>query len=193
VQTVVARGAGRRPRRAPALVTLTVAVVITGGCAPTSTTVSGRAVSASPTETPGAGLPRPVTAVAGTAPHRDGALEFVVLDIARASFVGDPAKPGLSMNARGVFLVVTLSIRNRGDAAVTLFDRDQTLIDTNGTTFAPNMAADIYSNPTVHSTRMSPGDSLVVHIVFDVPPETVPAKLLLRESSSSRGVEVALR
>ena len=175
------------------VIAVAVAAAITAGCGMASTTVAGKGITAQATETLTPAVPRPGKSVTGTASYRDGALEFVVLDTSRASHVGDPSNPGLSMNAKGVFLVATLSIRNVGNAPLTVFDRDQTLIDNRGNTFVPSMAADIYANPDVHSTRINPGEDLTVRIVFDVPGDTVPTKLLLRQSSSSRGVAVALQ
>ena len=77
-----------------------------------------------------------------------------------------------------------------GNAAITFFDSYQTLIDTSGTRYSTSMAADIYGNLGIHSTTIAPGDELVVHIAFDVPMDTVPTNLSLRESSSSSGVTV---
>ena len=54
------------------------------------------------------------------------------------------------------------------------------------------MAANIYGNPGIRSTTINPGDELVVHISFDVPADTVPRDLILRGSSSSAGVKVAV-
>ncbi|MCX6480777.1 MAG: DUF4352 domain-containing protein [Mycobacterium sp.] len=131
-----------------------------------------------------------ITAVPGA--FRDGGLEFVVTDISENRLVGDPEDPGLSVTAQGVFVVITLSIRNLGSATVTFLDRDQSLIDAAGTRFSTDMAADIYGNLDVHSTRMSPGHGLVVRLAFDVPVDTVPRTLLLRESETSAGVAVPL-
>lgn len=106
--------------------------------------------------------------------------------------VGDPEKPGLSVTARGVFVVVALSIRNVGDEPLTFFDSYQTLVDSTGETFAADMAADIYGNLDIRSTRMEPGAGLVVDIAFDVPDDSVPRNLILRQSDSSAGVAVAI-
>lgn len=191
---MVGRSTRSRPLHATLAATAAaVAVAVVAGCGIAPTTVAGKGITAPVTEAVKPATPRPATAVGGTAPHRDGALEFVVLDISRTSQVGEPANPGLSMNAKGVFLVATLSIRNLGEVPVTLFDRDQGLTDVTGKTFVPNMAADIYANPNVHSTRIKPGGRLVVRIVFDVPVDTtVPTTLVLRQSSSSPGVAVPL-
>lgn len=163
------------------VVAVVVAIATSAGCGLTSTTVIGTATP--PSESV-------ATAVPGA--FRDGGLEFVVTDISEKRLVGDPEDPGLSVTAQGVFVVITLSIRNLGSAPVTFLDRDQSLIDAAGTRFPADMAADIYGNRDIRSTRMSPGDGLVVRIAFDVPVGSVPRTLLLRESGTSAGVAVPL-
>lgn len=149
-------------------------MVAAAGCATTATTVAGTGVAAQPSAV------------------RDGAFEFVVQDIEQVHQVGDPSNPGLSITAKGVFVVVTLSIRNVGDAPQTFFDSYQTLIDRSGNQYSASMAADIYGNLGIHSTKIAPGDALTVHLAFDVPVDTVPTNLLLRQSDSSAGIKVPL-
>lgn len=125
-------------------------------------------------------------------PARDGTFEFAVLGRSEVQFAGDPAEPALSVAAKGVFVVVTLSVRNVGAAAHTFVDRDQTLVDDRGRRFPVSRAANIYANLDVPSTRIAPGDAVVVDLAFDVPPGTVPGSVVLRGSASSRGVTVLL-
>ncbi|MGV1089210.1 MAG: DUF4352 domain-containing protein [Mycobacterium sp.] len=137
----------------------------------------------------------PTKAASPTSPGaavRDGGFEFTVLDTQRVQRVGDVNSPGLSIDAHGVFVVITLSIRNTGDAPNTFLDRDQTLVDNRGNEYAVSNAADIYGNLNVRSTRMAPGEALTVHIAFDVPSDAVARTLILRGSSSSNGVALAL-
>ena len=157
-------------------------MVAVAGCGINSRTVAGTGAAAQPS----------AAASRIGSPVRDGAFEFAVLDVSQVHQVGDPKDPGLSITAKGVFVVVTLSIRNVGNAAVTFFDNYQTLIDSGGNRYSASMAADIYGNLGIHSTKIAPGDQLVVHIAFDVPEGTVPANLSLRESSSSSGVTVPI-
>lgn len=166
------------------VIAVVILVATTSGCG--ISPVAGTAVTGQSAQT------TVTTTVAGGSPSRDGWLEFVLLDTSRVQQVGDPATPGLSMNAKGVFVVATLSIRNVGGTAVTFLDRDQTLIDSVGRKFKPNMAADIYANLGIHSTTINPGGELVVHIVFDVPAAAVPMSLILRQSDSSAGVTVPI-
>ncbi len=165
----------RPPRGAITLAAVVIAVV--AGCGPPARTVSGTAT-------------RGVSHSAGV---RDGDLEFAVLDVSRARQVGDLADPGRSITAHGVFISVTLSIRNVGDRPITFVDAHQQLVDNRGKVFAVSRAADIYANPGVPSTRMAPGDELQVRLAFDVPTGTDPAEIVLRASESSRGVSVPLR
>jgi hypothetical protein len=158
-----------------------VAIMVAAtGCGVDSTTVTGTGIAAQPSATSSRII----------APVRDGAFEFVVLDVSQVHQVGDPNDPGLSITAKGVFIVVTLSIRNVGNAANTFFDSYQTLIDSSGSRYSASMAADIYGNLSIHSTKIAPGDELVVHIAFDMPVDAVPTSLTLRESNSSSGVMV---
>jgi len=119
-------------------------------------------------------------------------LAFSVLDVSSEREVGDPKEPGLSITAHGVFIVVDLSINNVGSVPLTFFDSYQTLIDTKGQRFPASRAADIYANRAIRSTRLNPGSGLVVHIAFEVPADTVPGSIVLRESENSDGVMVRL-
>lgn len=123
---------------------------------------------------------------------RDGSLEFAALGVTKTQTVGDPKDPGLSVNARGVFVVVTLSIRNTGDKPITFIDRYQRLADNQGRIFEVSNAADIYGNRDVPSTRIQPGDGLVVRLAYDVPPDMVPVSITLHESGTSPGVTASL-
>jgi hypothetical protein len=167
--------------KTPQWMTVAVAIMVAAaGCGMESRTVTGTGIAAQPS----------AASSRSGAPVRDGAFEFAVLDVAQVHQVGDPKDPGLSITAKGVFVVVTLSIRNVGDADATFFDNYQTLIDSSANRYSASMAADIYGNLSIHSTKIAPGDKLVVHIAFDAPVDTVPANLSLRESSSSSGVTV---
>jgi hypothetical protein len=155
-----------------------VTVVITASGCGASMTVGGTATLGS--------------APAMGTPVRDGALEFAVRDLVQVHHVGDTSEPGLSIRAKGVFAVVTLSVRNVGLVPRTLVDSDQVLIDSRGQRFTVSMAANIYGNLDIRSTRMDPGERLEVNLAFDVPVGTVPRSMMLRESVTSEGVIVAL-
>lgn len=124
---------------------------------------------------------------------RDGNLAFAVTDVERRDVAGDPAAPGYFVTAKGVFVVVSLWIRNVGNQPVTLVDSDQTLVDATGRSYATDRAANIYDNRDVPSTRIATGGELRVRIAFDVPVGTQLREIVLRESASSAGVAVAVR
>jgi hypothetical protein len=173
---------GGQVSKSKAVIAVTLAVVaICTGCGMTSTTVAGT-VRAAPAGSASVSQPS----------VRDGGFEFTVLEVSRAHQVGELEDPGLFVTARGVFVVITLSIRNVGDSPLTFVDSDQTLIDGAGTEFQTSMAANIYGNLAIPSTRINPGDGLVVRISFDVPTHTVPRNLILRESGSSDGVAIVI-
>ena len=174
--------------RKPVAAGVAVVVMVIGlaGCGAASTTVAG-----TPTvDRTSAAAPVSPRAVPG--PVRDGGLQFHVVDVSQVEKVGDPADPGLSITARGVFVVVTMSIRNVGSAPLTFFDRYQTLVDGTGQQFPADMAADIYGNRSIRSTRIEPGEELLVHLSFDVPQGTVAKNLILRQSDSTTGVTVPI-
>jgi len=150
------------------------AMVAAAGCGPSSTTVTGTGIAAQPSAV------------------RDGGFEFGVQDVSQVHQVGDPKDPALSITAKGVFVVVALSIRNVGEGPLTFFDRYQTLIDSSGNQYSASMAADIYGNLGIPSTKIAPGAALVVRLAFDVPVDTKPTNLTLRQSDSSAGVTVTL-
>jgi hypothetical protein len=123
---------------------------------------------------------------------RDGSLAFEVTGVEQRDIAGDPATPGYFVTAKGVYVVVSLQIRNVGNRPVTLVDSDQTLVDATGRSFATDRAANIYDNREVPSTRIVPGGQLRVRLAFDVPVGTQPREIVLRESASSAGVVIAL-
>lgn len=123
---------------------------------------------------------------------RDGNLSFAVTDVERRDIADDPAAPGYVVTAQGVFVVVSLWIRNVGNQPATRVDSDQKLIDPTGRSYATDRAANIYDNRDVPSTRIAPGGDLRVRIAFDVPVGTQLREIVLRESASSAGVSVAL-
>jgi hypothetical protein len=164
---------------------LAVMVAAVAGCGAVSTPLISTTVAGTAT------VHRDSPPRIASGPVRDGGLEFEVRDVARMKQVGDTSEPGYSVSARGMFVVVTLAIRNVSGAALTFFDRYQSLVDSTGTAYRADMAADIYGNPDIRSTRMSPGEQLVVRIAFDVPPGAKARNLVLRQSESG-GVVVPL-
>lgn len=122
----------------------------------------------------------------------DGNLAFEVTGVEQRDIAGNPATPGYFVTAKGVYVVVSLRIRNVGNQPVTLVDSDQTLVDVTGRSFATDQAANIYDNREVPSTRILPGGDLRVRLAFDVPVGTQPREIVLRESAASAGVVVAL-
>jgi hypothetical protein len=156
-----------------------ISVVVSGCTTVTGTpTVAGQVVGS--------------VSVRQTAPVRDGGLQFDVVDVSKVKQVGDPKDPGLSVTARGVYVVVSVAVRNVDGAPLTFFDRYQKLVDSTGREFDVDMAADIYGNRSIRSTRISPGNELLVHICFDVPEGSVPRSLILRQSDSTAGVTVPI-
>lgn len=177
-------------RHSTARIIAVVAVAIAAaGCGGASRTVTGTEIV---DQRSAAGKPSGAAAAEGGDLVGDGGFAFAVLDVARARRVGDLEDPALSITAQGEFIVITLSVHNVGTAPLTFIDRDQTLIDNTGRSFSTSMAANIYGNLGIGSTKIGPGKSLTVKIAFDVPVDTLPGRLVLRESASSAGATVSL-
>ena len=119
-------------------------------------------------------------------------MEFLVLDVSQTHQVGDPNDPANSLTSHGVFVVIKLSILNLGGVPLMFADRDQALVDRAGRVHPASRAADIYGNRGIRSTKIEPGNSLIVRLYFDVPPDTATSSLLARQSSSSTGVTVPI-
>ena len=122
-------------------------------------------------------------------PVRDGGFEFSVLETGRAKQVGDPTTPGLSVDAHGVFIVITLTIRNVGNAPLTFIDRDQTLIDDRGEPHAVSNAADIYGNRGIRSTTIGPGKRSMIVRTSSASPRPSPGPM----ARTSNGLSSRLR
>ena len=150
-----------------------VAVALTGvtACAVATKTVTGTA------------------GYQGTA--RDGNFVFTVGDVSRAAAVTAPHSAGFTITADGEFIIVAVTVENTGTQPATFNDAHQSLIDGTGRTFPADLSADICLNSEL-SARLGPAAATEFRIAFDVPPQTAPAKLVLRESPSSAGVVVAL-
>ena len=135
----------------------------------------------------------PDVAPAGSA-VRDGKFEFQVLDVRSAKKVSDPTNnPYMTATAQGVFIVVTLSIRNIGNEAQNYFGANQKLIDGQGREYGSDSAASMYMNTDIGIMgEINPGNAVQAQDAFDVPPNTMLSMLELHDSAFSSGVRVQL-
>lgn len=128
-------------------------------------------------------------------PARDGKFEFTVTSIkCGEKSVGDQY---LNEKAQGEFCRLSLSIKNIGDEAQSLFSSDQKLINAEGQQFAADDTATIYAasgnSGSTWFDQINPGNSVKGDILFDVPAGAKITAAELHDSSFSGGVKVNLQ
>lgn len=129
-------------------------------------------------------------------PARDGKFEFVVNSIkCGEKTVG--TNPYLQSTASGQFCRLNLSIKNIGDKAQSLFADNQKLLDVQGREYSYSFTATSYAEPNGPSitwyNEINPGNNVTGDILYDIPTDVVPTRVILHDSSFSRGVEVSLQ
>jgi hypothetical protein len=114
---------------------------------------------------------------------RDGTFDFTVTKV-------ENAPTFRALRAQGVFVVVSLTVKNVG-VDPELFDRSaQQLKDS-----VPRQYSASFMDPTSLGeigNSMDAGLQVNVRLAFDVPPTTKPTQIVLHESQSSEGVPVNL-
>jgi hypothetical protein len=116
---------------------------------------------------------------------RDGKFAFTVTNIATAPAAG-------TEQARGEFVIVTMTVKNTGDEPRSYFAKNQKLIDTAGRQFAADTMADLSINKDSMVMDLNPGFELNVKVPFDVPVGTTPAVLEVHDSAFSGGAKIKL-
>ncbi|MDQ1289393.1 MAG: hypothetical protein QG622_2959 [Actinomycetota bacterium] len=136
--------------------------------------------------------PRPAPPVPGVGtPVRDGKFEFTVTGIARKKRLGNEF---VNTTSDGTFLLVTVTVRNISDKNKTFLSLAQKLHDTAGRQFTADPAAAIFLGaPSNLVDQIDPGTSVTGTLVFDVPVDSTPDRVVLHDSVLSGGVEVDLR
>lgn len=94
--------------------------------------------------------------------------------------------------ARGIYFIVEVGIRNIGTEAQTFLPQNQKLFDNAGHEFEADFKAAYALNDDV-VMELNPGLSAKVLLPFDVPPDARIAGIELHDSAFSRGVVVAIR
>ena len=109
----------------------------------------------------------------------DGKFAFIVNEVSTSPTFGDT-------HARGVWLVLSMAVRNIGTEP-RLFQMDaQSLKESDGR----GHSAALMEPPSVN--KIDPGLQMSVRLAFDVPPGVRPTRILLHESASTPGVRVDL-
>ncbi|UWP82456.1 DUF4352 domain-containing protein [Dactylosporangium fulvum] len=96
--------------------------------------------------------------------------------------------------AQGHYCLITLQIKNIGDAARTFDDNNVRAYNAEGAKFGTDGVAGMYANPNGETflNDINPGNQVTAIVVFDVAPGTKLATLEVHDSSFSRGAKVAL-
>lgn len=95
----------------------------------------------------------------------------------------------------GKGFAVLLTVKNIGNTARTYAAADQKLIDSGGREFSVDtdaMIKDSGEPGVVLRADINPGIQLDVGLIIDMPSDAKPARIMLHESSYSRGVIVSL-
>jgi hypothetical protein len=125
------------------------------------------------------------------APVRDGKFEFTVTKIEPG-----PARIGtdyLGETAQGKFILVHITVKNIGNEAQLFMGDNQKLYDAQGREFSADTAAAIYLDQSQSFlNEINPGNAVNGIVVFDIPADVTPAKIVLHDSAFSGGVTVSL-
>ncbi len=122
---------------------------------------------------------------AATEVARDGKFEFTVTSVSTAASLGGE-------NAQGEYVIVWMTVQNIGHVAQGYYGNNQKLIDSTGRLFSSDSMADIEANGALDETEINPGNHINVRVVFDVPPGTKPAQLVVHDSAFSGGARINL-
>lgn len=125
-------------------------------------------------------------------PVRDGKFEFTVTKVKTGvKSVGDQY---LSKQAQGSFVLISVTVKNIGDKAQTMFDDNQKLRDADGREFSADTEAAIHlKNNDLWLKEVNPGNTATGTLIYDMPAGATPASLELHDSAFSGGVTVSLR
>lgn len=123
---------------------------------------------------------------------RDNNFEYTITEVTN---VGPRIDTGRAWRkADGTFEVVTVTITNIGGEGRGFFGPSQ-LIDTQGRGFEEDTftTSDLNSAETgLQLLHLKPGESVTIHIAFDILTDAQPSYVVMRELSSATGVKVAV-
>ncbi|MEO3938574.1 DUF4352 domain-containing protein [Dermatophilaceae bacterium Soc4.6] len=124
-------------------------------------------------------------------PVRDGKFEFVVTGIKCG--IAKVGNQYLNKAAQGQFCAVSMTVKNIGDEAQSIFANAQVAFDGADHKFSADSEAGIYADDSkLLYQEINPGNSVKGNVYFDVPQGTKLAKLELHDSAFSGGVEISL-
>ncbi|NKY44284.1 DUF4352 domain-containing protein [Nocardia cerradoensis] len=148
-----------------------------------TTTAAGNAAGPA-TKAPPPGINTPV---------RDGKFEFVVTDVQTGiKEVGD--NPYLHRTAQGAYTIVTMTVLNTSKVPYGFSPGNQDLYDTQDRKFSNDTAAAInLEADTSMYANINPGNTITAKVVFDLPADSQPDRIVLHDSMFSGGATVSLR
>jgi hypothetical protein len=175
-------------------VVVALVVACTRGATPTgptssltgqATTATAAALASTTTQTTS---PPPV---AVNEEARDGTFAFTVMVVTTEDSVGAGDE---KIYPQGVFVWITMYVKNVGTSQQRYFADYQRLRDTGGRLFSPNLAAANEGHDRSDQVDVNPGNRTGAYLCFDVPKGTRPSQyvLLLHASPGSPGVTVRL-
>jgi len=123
----------------------------------------------------------------------DGKFEFVVkgIECGKTSVGGQY----LTKTPQGQYCLLSVTVKNIGDEAQSLFSSNQKLFNAQGQQYAADDTATAYAAPegSTWYSNINPGNSVDGTIVFDLPKDQAPVSAELHDSSMSGGVKVNLQ
>jgi hypothetical protein len=125
-------------------------------------------------------------------PAADGKFEFTVTRMTcGVNHVGGAS----GKDAQGQFCLLDIAVSNVGTSAEVFADLSQTAYDAAGHEYAVDSAAGVSANKanSAFVAPINPGDAVRGKVVFDVPPGTKLAAVVLHESMFSPGVRIPLK
>jgi hypothetical protein len=113
----------------------------------------------------------------------DGKFAFIVTQVDTSPTFGHT-------RAQGVYVIVSMAVRNLGTEPQMFEWAAQRLKDTTGREYEPSFMVPSLIGDVVNS--IDPGLQVSVKLAFDVPPDTKPTQIVLHDSLSSHGAPVNL-
>ncbi|MBM2619295.1 DUF4352 domain-containing protein [Actinoplanes sp. LDG1-06] len=126
-------------------------------------------------------------------PVRDGKFVFTVTAVrCGVAKVGDEF---VNLEPKGSYCLIDLLVKNGAKTAEYLDSTSQKAYDASGAEFATDMQAEVFVNgqPKGLLDEIAGGAQVKGTLVFDVPPETALASVVLHDAFSSPGARIALK
>lgn len=126
-------------------------------------------------------------------PAIDGKFQFTVTSMKCG--VKSVGADGVGQKAQGEFCLISVRIKNVGKSAEIFNDGTQKAYDAASTEYSVDSGAAIWANKDTSTflEQINPGNTVNGKLVYDVPPGTKLASIVLHESAYTAGVRVPLK